>query len=192
MISIDSDVFSVEQLSSEPSPKRNNSPSILNSMELPGTHTREMPTLSSVASLEPDIVTIVDDSNDPTFPYVFWAQKSIVPPSLNDLNLPPNPFNFLTVLTVVQQNPTQQDDICSPQSPEPLESPPISTKPMNLSTIAGWELRIPQWNATFSIRKMTQDECVGLLPWMKPSIRKANPDEFICCQVQPRRHHLAR
>ena len=87
---IDSDVFFVEQLSNEPNPQRNNSPNIPNSTELSGTHTREMPTISSVASPEPVIVTFADDSNDPTFPYGFGAQQPIVPSSLNDLNLPPN------------------------------------------------------------------------------------------------------
>ena len=68
MDSIDSDVFFAEQLSSEPSPERNNSPNILNSTELSGTHTSEMPTTSPVASPEPDNVTLDDHSNGPTFP----------------------------------------------------------------------------------------------------------------------------
>ena len=98
---VDSDVFFVEQLSNEPSPQRNNSPNILNSMELSGTHAIETPTISSVASAEPYIVTLDDDSNDPTIPYGFGAQQPIVPPSPNDLNLPPNPFNILAAMTVV-------------------------------------------------------------------------------------------
>ena len=91
MDSMDSDVFSVEQISNEPNPQRNNSLNYLNSTELSGIHTQEMPTISSVLSPEPDIVTLDGDSNDPTFPYRFGAQQPIVPPSLNDLNLPSNP-----------------------------------------------------------------------------------------------------
>ena len=108
--SVDSDLFFVEQLSNEPSAQRSNTPKILNSTELSGTHAREMPTISSVASPEPDIVTLDDDSNESTFPHGFGAQQPIVPPSLNDLNLPPNPFNILAAMTVVQQHPTQYDN----------------------------------------------------------------------------------
>ena len=118
--SIDSDVFFVEQLSIEPSLQRNNSPIILNSTELSGMHTREIPTLFSVTSPKRDIVTLDDDFNAPTFPYGFGAQQPFVPPSLNDLNLPPNPFIVLATMAVVRANPTQHDDNNCPQSPEPL------------------------------------------------------------------------
>ena len=59
--------------------------------------------------------------------------------SLNDLNLPPNPFIILAAITVVQQNPTPHDDKYSPQTPEPSNPKPIPTSLMNLSTIDGWE-----------------------------------------------------
>ena len=91
-------------------------------------------TISSVTSPEPQIVTIDSDSIEPTFPYASGTQHPIVPPSLNDLNLPPNPFNGLATMAVIQQD---QED--SPQSPEPSDSSPISTPPMNLSTIDDWE-----------------------------------------------------
>ena len=91
-------------------------------------------TISSVTSQEPQIVTINSDSNEPTFPYAFGTQHPIVPPSLNDINLPPNPFNVLATMAVVQQD---QED--SPQSPELSDPSPISTPPKNLSTIEGWE-----------------------------------------------------
>ena len=48
-------------------------------------------TISSVASPEPQVVTIESDSNEPTFLYAFGTQHPIAPPSLNDLNLPPTP-----------------------------------------------------------------------------------------------------
>ena len=76
--SINSDVFFVEQLSSEPSAQRSNSPNIINSTELLGTHTKEMPTVSSFTSPEPHIVALDDNANDPTFPYGFGAQQPIV------------------------------------------------------------------------------------------------------------------
>ena len=69
-------------------------------------------TISRVASPEPQIVTIESDSNEPTFSYAFGTQHPLVPPSLNNLNLPPNPFNVLATKAVIQQN---QED--SPQSP---------------------------------------------------------------------------
>ena len=96
-----------------------------------------MPTISSVTSPEPDIVTLDDNSNDPTIPYGLRAQQPIVQLSLNDLNLSPNPFNILGAIAVVQQNPTQHYNYYSPQPSEPSEPSPISTPPMTLSTIEG-------------------------------------------------------
>ena len=132
--STDSDVFYVEQFLPERSPIRHNTPIILNSTQLSGAMDPETITISSVASPEPQIVTIESDSNEPTFPYAFGAQHPIMPPSLNDLNLPANPFNVLATMAVIQQD--QKD---SPQSPEPSDPSPISRPPMNISTIEGWE-----------------------------------------------------
>ena len=110
--SIDSDVFYVEQSSSDQSLPRPNTPIVLNSTEISGDESREMISISSIASPEPQIVTIDDDSNEPTMPYGFGHQLPIVPPSLNDLNLPPNSFNILATMAVV--TPTH-DDNYSPQ-----------------------------------------------------------------------------
>ena len=132
--STQSDVFYVEQSSVEGSPIRNNSPAILNSTELSGAMEKEVITISSVASPEPRIVTLDSDSNDPTIPYVSSSQQPIVPPSLNDLNLPPKPFNVLATMAVVRV-----DDANSPHSPEPSIPSPNSTPPMNVSTIEGWD-----------------------------------------------------
>ena len=95
---------------------------------------REVITISSVASPEPRIVTLDSDSNDPTRPYGFGNQQPIAPPSLNELNLPPNPFNVLATMAVVRVV-----DANSPHLPEPSIPSPISTPPMNVSTIEGWD-----------------------------------------------------
>ena len=87
--STDSDVFYVEQISNGPNPQRNNSPGILNSTELSEHHATRMLSISTIASPQPYIFTINDDSNEPTIPYGFGRQLPFVPPSLNDLNLPP-------------------------------------------------------------------------------------------------------
>ena len=113
--STESDVFYVEQPSEEGSPIQNNTPAILNSTEISGAIEREVVTISSVASPEQRIVTLDSDSNDPTKPYGFGSQQPIVPPSLNDLNLPPNPFNVLATIALIQT-----DDAYSPPSPEPF------------------------------------------------------------------------
>ena len=131
--STESDVFYVEQSSEEGIPIRNSTPAILNSTEISGAMEREVITISSVASPEPRIVTLDSDANDPTMPYGFGNQQPIVPPSLNDLNLPPNPFNVLATMAVIRGN-----DEYSPQSPEPSIPSPISTPPMNVSTTEGW------------------------------------------------------
>ena len=137
--SIDCDVSFAEQLSREPSPQRNNSPNNFNSTDLSGLHTREMPTLSSVTSPEPDIVTLEDDSSDPTFLCQFRAQQPIVPPNWNNLYPPSHPFNVLATMAVVQLNPTQHDKNYNHQSLELSRPSPISTPPMNLSMIDSWE-----------------------------------------------------
>ena len=133
-LSSDSDVFYVEQSSTERSPIRTNTPEILNSTQLSGAMDPETITISSVASPEPQIVTLDSDSNEPTIPYAFGVQYPMVPPSLNDLNLPANPFNVLATMAVVRA-----DNQYSPQSPEPSIPSPISTPPMHGSTIDEWE-----------------------------------------------------
>ena len=138
MASDDSDVFYVEQSSGELSPQRHNTPNILNSTKISEQHTARMPSISSIASPEPRIFTIDDDSNEPTMPYGFERQLPIVPPSLNDLNLPPNPFNILNTMAIVTQ--TQDDnEQYSPESPEPSVPSPISTPPINVSAYNSWE-----------------------------------------------------
>ena len=121
MNSIDSDIFFMEQQSSEPSPQGYNFPNILNSTELSKIGTTDVPTVSSVTSPERDIASLDDNSNDPTFPYGFGAQPTIALPSINDLNLPSNTFKISAAMTVVQQTPNQYDDNYSPRSPQPSE-----------------------------------------------------------------------
>ena len=60
----------------------------------------------------------------------------IIPPSLNDFNLPPNLFNILATMAVVNQ---EHDNNYRPQSPEPSEPSPVTTPPMNVSTFDRWE-----------------------------------------------------
>ena len=95
---------------------------------------KETIAISSVASPEPRIVTIDSDPNEPPMANGFGSQQPIVPPSPNDLNLPPNPFNVLATMAVIRA-----DAEYSPQTPEPSIPSPISTPPMNVSTIKGWE-----------------------------------------------------
>ena len=138
MASNDSHVFYVEQRSSELSPQRNNTPNILNSTEISEQHTTRMPSISSKVSPEPRIFTIDDDSNEPTMPYGFGRQLPIIPPSLNDLNLPPNPFNILNTMAVVTQTQDNNEQY-SLESPEPSLPSPISTPHMNVSAYNSWE-----------------------------------------------------
>ena len=137
--STDSDVLYVEQTSNEPSPQRNNAPDILNSTELSERHATRKPSISTIASPQPYIFTINDDSNEPTIPYGFERQLPIVPPSLNDLNLPPNPFNVLATMAIANNTEDANADNYSPQSPEPSEPSSISTPPMNVSAFNSWE-----------------------------------------------------
>ena len=135
----DPDVFFLEQVSNEHSPQRNNSPNIRNSTEKSHTHTAVMPSVSSIASYEPQILTINDDSNEPTMPYEIGRQLPIILPNLNALNLPPNSFSILATMAVVNHTEDGNDDNYSPQSPEPSEPSPISTLPLNVNTFDSWE-----------------------------------------------------
>ena len=63
------------------SPALNNTLAVLNSTQISGAMARETITISSVASLERQVVTIDSDSNELTFPYGFGSQHPIVPPS---------------------------------------------------------------------------------------------------------------
>ena len=128
----DSDVFYVEQPSNDQSLPRPNTPIVVHSTEMSGNITREMISISSIASPEPQIATINDDSNEPTMPYAFGRQLPIIPPSLNNLNLPPNPFNILATMAVVNRE-DGYDDNYSPKSAEPSVQSPISAPPMNVS-----------------------------------------------------------
>ena len=112
--STDSDLFYVEQISNEPSPQRNNSPDILNSTERLEHHATRMPSISTIASPQPYIFTINDDSNEPTIPNGFGWQLPIVPPSLNDLNLPPNFFNILATMAIATNTGDANDENYSP------------------------------------------------------------------------------
>ena len=129
----------VEQISNEPSPRRNNLPDIFNSTETSQHQEARMPSISTIASPQPYIFTINDDSNEPTIPYGFGRQLPIVPPSLNDLNLPANPFNNLATMAIANKTGDENDDNYSPQSPEPSEPSLISTPPMNVSGFNIWE-----------------------------------------------------
>ena len=139
IISIDSDVFFVEQWSNDPTLPRPNTLIVLSSTEMSGNDPRETISISSFASLETQIVTIYSDSNEQILPYGFGRQLPFIPPSPNDLNLPSNPFNILATKVVVYPTADEYDENYSPQSPEPSEPSPISTPPLNLSRTDGLE-----------------------------------------------------
>ena len=123
----------MERSSEEGSPARNKTPEILNSTQLSRVMAKETKTIS-VASPESQLVTVESDSIEPTIPYGLGNQHPIVPFSLNDVNLPPNPFNKLATIVVVQP-----DEKHSPISSKLSNLSPISTPPMNSSTMENWE-----------------------------------------------------
>ena len=135
----DSDVFYVEQSSNDQNIPRPNTPIVLSSTEVSGDDTRETISISSIASPEPQIVTIDDDSNEPTMKYGFGRQLPIIPPSVNDLNLRPNSFNILATMAVASNTEETNDDNYSPQLPDPSELSPISMPPKNVSAFNSWE-----------------------------------------------------
>ena len=125
----------MEQSSNDPGAPEPKTPSVLNSTEISGKDTQEMKSITSFASRGAQIVTTDTDSNEPTVPYGFGPQLTIIPPSLNYLNLPPNPLKILAKLAVANPKEDGHDENYSPQSPEPSEPAPKSPPLMNLSTI---------------------------------------------------------
>ena len=128
------DDFYVECSSKGGGPIRNNTPPVLIPTQPSGAMAKEILTISSVASPQPQVVTIDSNSNEPTFPNGSGYQHPYVPPSHNDVNLQPNPFNVLTTMPVIRPNKKN-----NPKSSEPSDPSQISTPPMNLGTIEGWE-----------------------------------------------------
>ena len=124
----------MERSSEEDSPARNNTPAVLNSSQLSGAMARETIAISSVASLELQIVTIESDSNERTIPYGFHSQHQIVPPSLTDHNLPPSPLSVFATMAVIRT-----DEEYGPESPGPSIASPIPRPPMDVSTTEGWK-----------------------------------------------------
>ena len=172
-------MFYVEQTSNEPSPQRNNSPSILNSTEISQAYPARTPSVSPIASPEPRIFTIDDDSNEPTMPYGFGRQLPIVPPSRKDFNLPPNPFNILKTMAVVTQTHDDNDGY-SPQLPEPSGPSPISTPPMNVSTFNSWETP----HTTTNDKIFYSSDEPRRVYWTSP------PDEAFDSEDEPRRIYV--
>ena len=73
-----------------------------------------------------------------TIPYGFGQQHPIVPPSLNDLNLPPNPFNILATMAIAN-NTGHDNGHYSPESPDPSLPSSISSPPMSVSAFHSFE-----------------------------------------------------
>ena len=182
--STESDVFYMERLSEEGSPVRGNTPAVLNSTQLSGAMARETNKISSVASPEPQVVTIESDSNEPTIPYGFGSQHPIEPPSLNDLNLPPNPFNVLAIKAVIRTN-----EEYSPQLPEPYIPSPIFTPPMKLSTVEGWETThtTTQDNPFYS---EDEPKRVYWIVHLVERLTRMSPDIYLALQALPPHRHL--
>ena len=188
----DSDLFYVEQSSNECSPPRQNTPIVL-SIEISGNNTREMITISSTASPGPQIVTIDSDSNEPTMSYGIGRQLAIIPPNLNNLNLPPDRFNILATMVVANPKAEGHDENYSPQSPEPSEPSPISTPPMNLSTIEGRET--PHTTTDDNTFYSDDEPRTSFLP-SSPSpppppqkLKRAGRDSSYCCWPNIRTRH---
>ena len=137
--STDSDVFYVEQISNESSPQRNNSQDIHNSTERSEHHAMRMPSISTITSPSPTFSRSTTTLMSQPYHTVLGGSSWSFPPSLNDLNLPPNPFNILVTMAVVHPIRNTQDDNDSPQSPDPSELSSISTPPMNVSAFNSCE-----------------------------------------------------
>ena len=96
-------------------------------------------TVLSVACPEPPRVTINSKSNDPKIPYDSGTQDPIIPPSLNDISLPPNPFINSATMVVVRPTVQQQKDKKSAESSALSEISSVSTLLLTISAVVMWE-----------------------------------------------------
>ena len=108
------------------------------------------------------------------------GHQPIVPFSLNELKLTPNPHRILAGMTVVQRNPNRHDKKYSCPSPEPSNPSPISITPMNLSTLDGWET--PQTTTDENIFHWEDEP--RQVHWTSPL------DETFHSECEPRRIYL--
>ena len=123
------------------------------------------------------IATIDSYSKVPTMPYGFGWLLPIIPPNMNDLNLPPDALDILATLAVANPKEEGHDENYSPQSPELSKLSPTSTPTMNFNKIDG--------------REATHTTTDIILSFLTPV---TNSGEFIFSHqaLQHRRHHLAR
>ena len=92
-----------------------NTQDVLKSTETSEALAREVITISSGGSLEPNILTIESDSNEPTMLYAYGRQQLFIRPKFKDLNLQMNPLDVMTLVspapnTDEQTYPTQEVD----------------------------------------------------------------------------------
>ena len=138
----DSNLLYVEGLSGEQISRRQNTHELLNSTQLSGALVREIITISSVATPEPQIVSIASNSNEPTIQYGYGRRAPNILPCLNHLNLPLNPCNVMTPkpLAAINERGTYApaaDD--SPTSTTTFTKSEILTSSMIVSTVDAWE-----------------------------------------------------
>ena len=132
----------VEALSGEQNSRRHITHELLNPTQLSGALVREMITISSVATPEPQIVSIASNSNEPTIQYGYRRRAPNIPSCLNDLNLPLNPCNVMTPISLaaIKKRGTYApaaDD--SPTSTTTFNKSEILTSSMIVSTVDAWE-----------------------------------------------------
>ena len=167
---LDSDVFYVERSPEEESSSQNNTPVVLNSTQLSGGLARKVIRISSVASLQPQIVPIKLDFNELTIPYGYGKQVPIIPPSLKDLTLPLNPLNAMTPISPAPITEAQLHHVeiapCTLQK-EVIIVTDISMPSMLVSSIRPWK-KFHTWGHSIL----------------------TNPDESPLLRAQPPRHRL--
>ena len=125
----------MEQWCGEKGPPRNNTPDIIKVKELSAAPASEICTISSMAFPEPQIAKIHSSSKDPTIPHGYGKEDQKIYPSLNDLNLPPNPFNNLATMTVISPKAEPHNNKERPPLPVPSEISPLSTPPITNSSV---------------------------------------------------------
>ena len=140
-LSTDSYVFYVERLSAGHSPTRKNTPKVLNSIQLSGPLAREVITISSVASLGPQIVTIEPNWIKPTMFQGNGRQQLIIILSINYLNLPMNTFRVMTSklpapVTEPRSHTPAIHDIQIQK--EPFDISDMSTPSLMVSSVNAW------------------------------------------------------
>ena len=108
----------------------------------------------SVESPKPQKVSIESIFNKPTMSYVYDRQQPIIPTNFNDLNLPLNLFNVITLVSPATVTQTQSYPFATNDSPIHAKSFDI----FNFTTSSARVSMVDAWKTSSEVETLYSDE----------------------------------